>query len=163
MAVNRRDYNNTPRKPPKAACDALRGAPFPGRPTAKSTRSSFGPTAPTVSQAIERWNIRRDGEHFIVVRPRRDLGPFWRSAMRRAGGGGRCAEGEAVHRRSQRRERHALILHQWSPARRALRVRPVMTAIEGELRAGAAALPWATGLGNPSWKFRRETLLTRPA
>src|ERR1700761_207577 len=29
--------------------------------------SAFGPTAPTVSQAIERWNIRQGGDHLFKV------------------------------------------------------------------------------------------------
>jgi Lar family restriction alleviation protein len=80
MAVNRRDCNNMPRNPTKAAGDA--GVPFSGQPlpcpfcggsdfwvhsdidpkfVACKKCSAFGPTTPTVSQAIERWNIRQGG------------------------------------------------------------------------------------------------------
>lgn len=80
MAVNRRDCNNMPRNPTKAAGDA--SVPFSGQPlpcpfcggsdfwvhsdidpkfVACKKCSAFGPTTPTVPQAIERWNIRQGG------------------------------------------------------------------------------------------------------
>jgi Lar family restriction alleviation protein len=86
MVINRRDCNNMPRNPTKAAGDA--GVPFSGQPlpcpfcggsdfwlhsdihpkfVACKKCSAFGPTAPTVSQAIERWNIRQGGEHLFKV------------------------------------------------------------------------------------------------
>jgi Lar family restriction alleviation protein len=93
MAVNRRDCNNMPRNRTKAAGDA--GVPFSGQPlpcpfcggsdfwvhsdidpkfVACKKCSAFGPTTPTVSQAIERWNIRQgDGNGASAMRANSDI------------------------------------------------------------------------------------------
>jgi Lar family restriction alleviation protein len=86
MTINRRDCNNMSRNPIKVDGDA--GVTFSGQPlpcpfcggsefwlhgdihpkfVACKKCSAFGPTAPTVSQAIERWNVRQGREHSFKV------------------------------------------------------------------------------------------------